>query len=72
MTLFVLSLCPYDISAGVGAFVIGLSQISSFLSQCTRIVTVTNFYECIYLRVCLKEMNMKSMYNNNKFPSKLV
>ena len=28
--LFVLSLCPFDISVGVGAFVIGLSQISSF------------------------------------------
>ena len=27
-----LSLCPFDISVGVGAFVIGLSQISSFLS----------------------------------------
>ena len=32
VTLFVLSLCPFDISAGVGAFVIGLSQISSLFS----------------------------------------
>ena len=32
MALFVLSLCPYDISVGVWAFVIGLSQISSFFS----------------------------------------
>ena len=32
MALFVLSLCPFDIYVGVGAFVIGLSQISSFLS----------------------------------------
>ena len=32
VALFVLSLCPFDISAGVGAFVIGLSQISSFFS----------------------------------------
>ena len=32
MALFVLSLCPFDISVGVGAFVIGLSQISSFCS----------------------------------------
>ena len=32
VTLFVLSICPFDISVGVGAFVIGLSQISSFLS----------------------------------------
>ena len=31
--LFVLSLCPFDISVGVGAFVIGLGQISSFLSS---------------------------------------
>ena len=31
-TLSVLSLCPFDISAGVGAFVIGLSQIFSFFS----------------------------------------
>ena len=28
-----LSLCPFDISVGVGAFVIGLSQISSFFSS---------------------------------------
>ena len=32
VAFFVLSLCPFDISVGVGAFVIGLSQISSFLS----------------------------------------
>ena len=32
MALFVLSLCPFDISVGVGAFVIGLSQISSLFS----------------------------------------
>ena len=32
VALFVLSLCPFDISVGVGDFVIGLSQISSFLS----------------------------------------
>ena len=31
VALFVLSLCPFDISVGVGTFVIGLSQISSFL-----------------------------------------
>ena len=30
VALFVWSLCPFDISAGVGAFVIGLSQISTF------------------------------------------
>ena len=32
LALFVLSLCPYDISVGVWAFVIGLSQISSLFS----------------------------------------
>ena len=32
VALFVLSLCPFDISVGVGSFVIGLSQISSFFS----------------------------------------
>ena len=32
VALFVLSLCPFDISVGVRAFVIGLSQISSFFS----------------------------------------
>ena len=30
VALFVLSLCPFDISVGVESFVIGLSQISSF------------------------------------------
>ena len=33
VVLFVLSLCPLDIFVGIGAFVIGLSQISSFLSS---------------------------------------
>ena len=33
MALFVLSLCPYDISVGVWAFVMGLSQISSVFSH---------------------------------------
>ena len=31
VALFVLSLFPFDISVGIGAFVIGLGQISSFL-----------------------------------------
>ena len=33
VALFVLSLCPFDISVGVGVFVIGLSQISSFFTK---------------------------------------
>ena len=32
VALFMFSLCLFDISVGVGAFVIGLGQISSFLS----------------------------------------
>ena len=35
VALFVLSLCPFDISVGIGAFVIGLGQISSVLSHNT-------------------------------------
>ena len=33
VAFFVLSFCPFDIFVGVGAFVIGLSQISSFFSD---------------------------------------
>ena len=33
VALLLLSLCPFDISAGVRAFVIGLSEISSFFSS---------------------------------------
>ena len=43
MALFVLSLCPFDISVGVGAFVIGLGQISSFLSLSVVILSHTLF-----------------------------
>ena len=39
---FVLSLCRFDISAGVGAFVIGLSQIASFFS-----------FDCDELNYCI-------------------
>ena len=38
VALFMLSLCPFDISVGVWAFVIGLSQISSFLSLTNKAV----------------------------------
>ena len=40
MALFVLSLCPFDISVGAGAFVIGLGQISSFLSEREKVVSI--------------------------------
>ena len=42
-----LSLCPFDISVGVWAFVIGLSQISSFFSHNTsydiEVISVINY-----------------------------
>ena len=43
LAFFVLSLCPFDIFVGKGAFVIGLSQISSF-SFCffTYVYTLTD------------------------------
>ena len=34
--------CPFDISVGVGAFVIGLGQISSFLSLTTICLVLYN------------------------------
>ena len=43
---FVLSLCPFDISVGVGAFVIGLSQISSFFSY--KYMVLLHPYICIF------------------------
>ena len=54
MALFVLSLCPFNISVGVGAFVIGLSQISSFFSSQTlqfvlkQFVVMTTFLNVKY------------------------
>ena len=47
MALFVLSLCPFDISVGVGAFVIGLSQISSFFSCLKPLTLYTSKYSII-------------------------
>ena len=52
VALFVLSLCPFDISAGVGAFVIGLSQISS--SFLLSALTLTGFLYCISLYLLKK------------------
>ena len=37
--LFHFFFCPFDISVGVGAFVIGLSQISSFFSYSNTLCT---------------------------------
>ena len=47
VALFVLSLCPFDFSAGVGAFVIGLSQISSFFSY--KLLLMYDFCQLHYL-----------------------
>ena len=46
-----LSLCPFDISVGVGAFVIGLSQISSFFSYAIIIIIVKFIRNLIYIRI---------------------
>ena len=46
VALSVLSLCPFDISVGVGAFVIGLSQISSFV-LCSLDIDVRDVCKCV-------------------------
>ena len=52
VALFVLSLCPFDIYAGVGAFVIGLSQISSFFSYLQGNFYLALDYHCIIRNSC--------------------
>ena len=47
-----LSLCPFDISVGVGAFVMGLSQISSFFSS-DFVCKVAEHSFLIILKGCL-------------------
>ena len=63
MALFVLSLCPFDISVGVGAFVIGLSQISSFFSCNPKVagsslpwttIFLPTMFACLYTSVQVK------------------
>ena len=49
VALFVLSLCPFDISVGVGAFVIGLGQISSSLSTNTLKIRILSETSIPYL-----------------------
>ena len=41
--------CPFDISVGVGTFVIGLGQISSFLSQ-KQMYLITMY---VYFQMCI-------------------
>ena len=45
VALSLLILCPFDISVGEGAFVIGLSQISSFFSWYT--IIIITIYVCV-------------------------
>ena len=50
LALFVLSLCPFEISVGVRAFVVGLSQISSFFSYLNkRNHPIRFFYLTVFL-----------------------
>ena len=44
VALFVLSLCPFNISASIGAFVIGRSQISPFFSKQEGCAHLTSIY----------------------------
>ena len=55
MALFVLSLCPLGFSVGVGASVIGLSQISSFLSLESLGITAT-FHCDINSKMCILKL----------------
>ena len=43
VALFVLSLCPFDISVCVGAFVTGLRQVSSFFSSTYHDCVISSF-----------------------------
>ena len=58
VALFVLSFCHFVISVGVGAFVIGLGKISSFLSLCishnsTRLSYITGSFLHTFLDAIL-------------------
>ena len=72
-----LSFCPSDNSAGVGAFVIGLSQISSFFSYImghpVRILSVSfpsraETCECISLRLSRERCKSRLEEGRNLFP----
>ena len=49
--LFVLSLCPFDISVGIGAFVIGLSHISSFSLKWWLLIEIVIKHASVYLKI---------------------
>ena len=56
VAVFVLSLCPLDISVGVGAFVTGLGQISSFLSSNSGLlmVNISSRYQEVSLNMSMR------------------
>ena len=61
VALFVLSLCPFDISVGVGAFVIGMGQISSFLSVrnfVAKTVLVESANQFSLGELCMKQYSL--------------
>ena len=52
--VFVLSLCPFEISVGIGAFVIGLSQISGFFLFVQ--LMVCKFWQMLPLKYILSQL----------------
>ena len=56
VVLFVLSICPFDISVGVAAFLIGLGQISSFLSLHINILYRRSDSSCYFFFKCTEIM----------------
>ena len=61
VALFVLSLCPFDISVGVGAFVIGLGQISSFLCLHIQMHNLKFIFTDKYCHCLIKKMFLYSI-----------
>ena len=73
VALFVLSLCPFDISVGVGAFVIGLGQISSFLPCVKRTFHVrlkTHVLRMFHILVKVYGLVHFLITRNNKYYNK--
>ena len=58
-----LSCCLFDLSVGVGVFVIGLSQISSFFSDFMCKMHVTDIFEWFYIH---KRCPREYMYHEDK------
>ena len=52
VALFVMSLCPFDMSVGVGDFVIGLSKISSIFCYLSIAMLKTNTRDFCVVGTC--------------------